>query len=52
MNELLKRGVWIRKPGLPPLDRYVRVSAGTPEMRAAFTSAFREVVAAVGSGAA
>jgi histidinol-phosphate aminotransferase len=40
MNELLARGVWIRKPGLPPLDRYVRVSAGTPEMRAAFAEAF------------
>jgi histidinol-phosphate aminotransferase len=47
MNELLVRGVWIRKPGLPPLDRYVRVSAGTPEMRAAFAQAFRDVVAAV-----
>jgi len=27
MDELLKRGVWIRKPGAPPLDRFVRVSA-------------------------
>jgi histidinol-phosphate aminotransferase len=44
---LLVRGVWIRKPGLPPLDRYVRVSAGTPEMRDAFAQAFRDVVAAV-----
>ncbi len=47
MDELLKRGVWIRKPGLPPLDRYVRVSAGTPEMRRAFADAFVEVVNAV-----
>jgi histidinol-phosphate aminotransferase len=52
MNELLRRGVWIRKPGLPPLDRYVRVSAGTPAMRAAFAQAFAEVVEAVPSGAA
>jgi len=52
MSELLARGVWIRKPGLPPLDGHVRVSAGTPEMRAAFAAAFREVVAAVPSGAA
>ena len=29
MDELLARGVWIRKPGAPPLDRYIRVSAGT-----------------------
>ncbi|HTV93089.1 MAG TPA: aminotransferase class I/II-fold pyridoxal phosphate-dependent enzyme [Verrucomicrobiae bacterium] len=50
MNELLTRhGVWIRKPGLPPLDRYVRVSAGTPPMREAFATAFRDVVAAVPS---
>jgi histidinol-phosphate aminotransferase len=52
MNELLRRGVWIRKPGLPPLDRYVRVSAGTPPMREAFAQAFAEVVNAVPSGAA
>ena len=28
MDELLARGVWIRKPGAPPLDSYIRVSAG------------------------
>ena len=43
MNELLARGVWVRKPGLPPLDRYVRVSAGTPPMREAFAAALRAV---------
>ncbi len=47
MNDLLTRGVWIRKPGLPPLDRFVRVSAGTPPMRQAFEFAFREVLAEV-----
>lgn len=47
MNELLTRGVWIRKPGLPPLDRFVRVSAGTPPMRDAFAAAFRAIVAEV-----
>jgi len=41
MGELLRRGVWIRKPGAPPLDRCVRVSAGTPAMRLAFETAFR-----------
>lgn len=50
MNALLRdHGVWIRKPGLPPLDRYVRVSAGTPPMREAFAAAFRDVVSAVPS---
>lgn len=47
MNELLTRGVWIRKPGLPPLDRFVRVSAGTAPMREAFAAAFRAIVAEV-----
>ncbi|MDE2481952.1 MAG: aminotransferase class I/II-fold pyridoxal phosphate-dependent enzyme [bacterium] len=44
MNELLERGVWIRKPGAPPLDRYVRVSAGTAPMREAFAAALRAVL--------
>jgi histidinol-phosphate aminotransferase len=44
MDELLRRGVWIRKPGAPPLDRYIRVSAGTPPMRAAFAKALRTVL--------
>ncbi|HTA39260.1 MAG TPA: aminotransferase class I/II-fold pyridoxal phosphate-dependent enzyme [Candidatus Acidoferrales bacterium] len=44
MEELLKRGVWIRKPGAPPLDRFIRVSAGTPPMRAAFAQALRAVL--------
>lgn len=45
MRELLSRGVWIRKPGAPPLDSYVRVSAGTPGMRRAFAGALRAVLA-------
>ncbi len=45
MNELLRRGVWIRKPGAAPLDRYVRVSAGTAQMCRAFAEAFRAVLA-------
>lgn len=43
MNELLLRGVWVRKPGAPPLDAYIRVSAGTEPMRRAFADAFRAV---------
>jgi histidinol-phosphate aminotransferase len=42
---LLERGVWIRKPGAPPLDRYVRVSAGTAPMREAFARALSESLA-------
>ncbi len=47
MDELLVRGVWIRKPGAPPLDSYVRVSVGTEPMRAAFAAALRGVLAEV-----
>jgi histidinol-phosphate aminotransferase len=47
MQELLARGVWIRKPGLPPLDSYIRVSVGTPPMRDAFACALRAVLAEV-----
>jgi histidinol-phosphate aminotransferase len=45
MNDLLKRGVWIRKPGAPPLDRYVRVSAGSEPMRRVFADALRLALA-------
>ncbi|MGC1379677.1 MAG: aminotransferase class I/II-fold pyridoxal phosphate-dependent enzyme [Candidatus Baltobacteraceae bacterium] len=44
MRELLRRGVWVRKPGSPPLDAYVRVSAGTEPMRRAFAAALRDVL--------
>ncbi|MBV9232725.1 MAG: pyridoxal phosphate-dependent aminotransferase, partial [Candidatus Eremiobacteraeota bacterium] len=47
MNELLLRGVWIRKPGAAPLDSCVRVSAGTPQMRDAFAAALRAVLSEV-----
>ena len=44
---LLDRGVWIRKPGAPPLDRYVRVTVGTAPMREAFSAAFADALAKV-----
>jgi histidinol-phosphate aminotransferase len=47
VGELLKRGVWIRKPGAPPLDRCIRVSVGTAPMRAVFARALRDVLAEV-----
>ncbi len=47
VDGLLAHGVWIRKPGAPPLDRCIRVTVGTEAMRAAFAAAFREVVAKV-----
>lgn len=47
MQELLHHGIWIRKPGAAPLDRYIRVSAGTEPMRRAFERALRIVLAEV-----
>ena len=45
MNALLAHGVFIRKPGAPPLDRYVRVSVGAPAERAEFGARLRGVLA-------
>jgi histidinol-phosphate aminotransferase len=45
MRDLLLDGIWVRKPGAPPLDRYIRVSAGTAPMREAFAQALRGVLA-------
>ncbi|MFZ0574338.1 MAG: aminotransferase class I/II-fold pyridoxal phosphate-dependent enzyme [Candidatus Cybelea sp.] len=47
MNELLLRGIWVRKPGAPPLDSYIRVSAGTEPTRRAFAQALRAVLASL-----
>jgi histidinol-phosphate aminotransferase len=40
---LAERGVFIRMPGAPPLDRCVRVTVGTPEERAALAEVLRTV---------
>jgi histidinol-phosphate aminotransferase len=40
---LAERGVFIRMPGAPPLDRCVRVTVGTPDERAAFADILRAV---------
>jgi histidinol-phosphate aminotransferase len=37
--------VFLRMPGLPPLDRCIRVSVGTPPERALFAEALRRVLA-------
>jgi len=47
MSDLLAHGVWVRKPGAPPLDSCIRVSAGTASMRATFAAALRAVVSEV-----
>ncbi len=37
-------GVFVRRPGVAPLDRFVRVTVGTAKERAAFAEAFRVAV--------
>ena len=44
MNALIERGVFLRKPAAPGLDRLVRVTVGTPEDRAIFSELFRDVM--------
>ncbi|MFN2448863.1 MAG: aminotransferase class I/II-fold pyridoxal phosphate-dependent enzyme [Candidatus Baltobacteraceae bacterium] len=44
LRALLERGVFVRKPAAAPLDRFVRVSVGTPAEREAFARRLREAV--------
>ena len=44
---LAERGVFIRMPGAPPLDRCIRVTVGSARERAAFAPILREVWAAL-----
>jgi histidinol-phosphate aminotransferase len=44
LEALLQRGVFIRKPGLPPLDRCIRVTIGRPEQRRQFAETFEAVL--------
>ncbi|MBP0617355.1 pyridoxal phosphate-dependent aminotransferase [Jiella mangrovi] len=45
---VLKRGVFIRMPGVEPLDRMIRVSVGTPDDLALFEDALMGAIAEVG----
>ena len=44
---LEERGVFVRRPGVAPLDRFVRVSVGRPEERAGFAEAFADALGAL-----
>ncbi|MBV8150452.1 MAG: aminotransferase class I/II-fold pyridoxal phosphate-dependent enzyme [Candidatus Eremiobacteraeota bacterium] len=46
LSELLRRGVFVRKPAAPPLDGYIRVTVGTPDERKRFAKIFGEILAA------
>ncbi len=44
---LEERDVFVRKPGVAPLNRYVRVTVGTAEERTAFAEVFADAVKAL-----
>jgi histidinol-phosphate aminotransferase len=46
LAELMARGVFVRMPGVPPLDRCIRVSAGRDADLAVFAEALPEALAA------
>lgn len=39
VNDLMRRGIHIRKPSAPPLDHYIRISVGTPQQTKRLTLA-------------
>ncbi len=45
VEALLQNGIFIRKPGAPPLDGFIRVTVGAPAERAAFADAFGALLA-------
>jgi histidinol-phosphate aminotransferase len=47
VEELLLRSVFVRKPGLPPLDRCIRVTVAAPADQAHVAAVFAEALAAV-----
>ena len=42
--------VFVRRPGVPPLDRLIRITVGTPTDRATLAPTFRAAVAALDGG--
>jgi len=50
LTDLIARGIFVRMPGVAPLDRCIRVSCGTEADLAAFAEALPAALAAAGSG--
>jgi histidinol-phosphate aminotransferase len=49
LEALLARGIFVRKPGAPPLDGHIRVTVGTKSERGVFARAFAEALADFGA---
>jgi histidinol-phosphate aminotransferase len=47
VEALLGHGIFVRKPGQPPIDGFIRVTVGTAEQRATFAAALTEALDAV-----
>jgi histidinol-phosphate aminotransferase len=47
VEELLRHAVFVRKPGMPPLDGHIRVTVGAASERARFALAFGEALQAL-----
>jgi histidinol-phosphate aminotransferase len=47
LDGLAQNGVFIRKPGAPPLDRCIRITVGSPEERKMFSEVLPSVLALV-----
>jgi histidinol-phosphate aminotransferase len=45
VEALLENGIFIRKPGAPPLDGFIRVTVGAQAERAAFAEVFGDLLA-------
>ncbi|HVL21421.1 MAG TPA: aminotransferase class I/II-fold pyridoxal phosphate-dependent enzyme, partial [Amaricoccus sp.] len=48
LQGLIRRGIFVRKPGVAPQDRCIRVSVGRPADLGAFAAALPEALAAAG----
>ncbi|MDE2385848.1 MAG: pyridoxal phosphate-dependent aminotransferase [Alphaproteobacteria bacterium] len=46
VDGLLERGIFVRMPGVAPLNRCIRISAGTPEQLALLAAALPQVLSA------
>jgi histidinol-phosphate aminotransferase len=44
VNKLFDQGTFVRMPGVPPLDRCIRVTVGLPEERSAFAELLRRTI--------
>lgn len=45
VQALLERGIFVRKPGAPPIDGYIRVTVGNAAERARFAESFADALA-------